>query len=101
VRIKVSRRRRRDQLAIETALNLMDRAAPLAKHADEPAAAILPAARNEIFSAMRDAGSNAATAELSEGPLEGVLSDDRDAVGSRLPRLPRERRARGLGLTVL
>jgi type I restriction enzyme S subunit len=42
-----------DQPAVEAALELMDRIRPLARHADELASAILPAARNEIFNAMR------------------------------------------------
>jgi type I restriction enzyme S subunit len=42
-----------EQAAIEASLDVIDRIKPLARRADELACAILPAARNEIFSAMR------------------------------------------------
>lgn len=42
-----------DQPLIEASLGLVDRLKPLAKRAERLSAAILPAARNEIFSAMR------------------------------------------------
>lgn len=42
-----------EQAAIEASLDVIDRIKPLARHADELACAVLPAARNEIFSAMR------------------------------------------------
>lgn len=43
----------REQAAIEACLQVIDRIKPLAKRAEELAGAVLPAARNEIFSAMR------------------------------------------------
>lgn len=45
--------RQADQGALDAALNLVDRIRPLARRSQELAAGILPAARNEIFSAMR------------------------------------------------
>lgn len=42
-----------EQAAIEASLDVIDRIKPLARRVDELASAILPAARNEIFSAMR------------------------------------------------
>lgn len=45
--------RQREQAAIEASLQVIDRIKPLAKRAEELAGAVLPAARNEIFSAMR------------------------------------------------
>lgn len=45
--------RPREQAAIEASLQVIDRIKPLAKRAEELARAVLPAARNEIFSAMR------------------------------------------------
>ena len=42
-----------EQAAIEASLQVIDRIKPIAKRAEELAAAVLPAARNEIFSAMR------------------------------------------------
>lgn len=42
-----------EQAAIEASLDVIDRIKRLARHADELACAVLPAARNEIFSAMR------------------------------------------------
>lgn len=42
-----------EQAAIEASLDVIDRIKPLARRADELACAILPAVRNEIFSAMR------------------------------------------------
>lgn len=45
--------RKREQDAIEAALQVIDRIKPLERRAEELAGAVLPAARNEIFSAMR------------------------------------------------
>ena len=45
--------RPREQAAIEASLQVIDRIKPLAKRAEVLAGAVLPAARNEIFSAMR------------------------------------------------
>lgn len=42
-----------EQAAIEASLQVIDRIRPLAKHAEVLAGAVLPAARNAIFSAMR------------------------------------------------
>ncbi len=45
--------RPREQAAIEASLQVIDRIKPLARRAEVLAGAVLPAARNEIFSAMR------------------------------------------------